>query len=77
MCNLSEYVYEKGFKKGYEEGYEIGYKEGLEIAEMEIIIVRNWLKEHGRDDDAEAFMIPENKEFRLGIFREYDEASKA
>ena len=60
MCNLSGYVEEKGRAEG----------------EWNIIALYNWLKENGRDGDAEAVMKPENEELRSVLYKEYDEVKK-
>ena len=60
MCNLSGYVEEKGRAEG----------------ELNIIALYNWLKENGRDGDAEAVMKPENEDLRSALYKEYDEVKK-
>ena len=64
MCNLSSYVEEKGREEGKKEG------------ELNIIILYNWLKESGREADAEAVMKPENEELRSALCIEYDKVKK-
>lgn len=44
--------------------------------ELNIIILYNWLKESGRDADAEAVMKPENEDLRSALYKEYDEVKK-
>ena len=60
MCNLSGYVEEKGRAEG----------------ELNIIVLYNWLRESGRDADAEAVMKPENVELRSVLYKEYDAVKK-
>lgn len=64
MCNLSGYVEEKGRAEGRAEG------------ELNIMILYNWLKENGRDTEAEEVMKPENEELRSVLYKEYDEVRK-
>lgn len=64
MCNLSDYVEEKGIRKGEKKG------------ELNIIILYNWLKESGRDTDAEAIMKAENETLREGLYAEYHKSKK-
>lgn len=64
MCNLSAYVEEKGIQKGRREG------------EFNIIFLYNWLKEYGRETDAEAIMKPVNKTLREDLYAEYNKAQK-
>ena len=64
MCNLSGYVEEKGRSEGRAEG------------ELNIIVLYNWLRESGRNADAEAVMIPENVELRSVLYKEYDAVNK-
>lgn len=68
MCNLSGYVEEKALLKGKIEGKIEG--------EFNIIILYNWLRESGRDTEAEAVMKPENKELRSALYAEYDRIKK-
>lgn len=68
MCNLSDYVEEKGIRKGMIEGEKKG--------ELNIIILYNWLKESGRDTDAEAIMKAENETLREGLYAEYNKSKK-
>lgn len=68
MCNLSAYVEEKGIQKGRCEGRREG--------EFNIIFLYNWLKENGRETDAEAIMKPENKTLRADLYAEYNKAQK-
>ena len=68
MCNLSGYVEEKGRSEGRAEGRAEG--------ELNIIVLYNWLRESGRDADAEAVMIPENVELRSVLYKEYDAVNK-
>ena len=72
MCNLSSYVEEKGRAEGREEGRVEGREEGKKEGELNIIILYNWLKESGREADAEAVMKPENEELRSALYIEYD-----
>ena len=68
MCNLSGYVEEKGRSEGRAEGRAEG--------ELSIIVLYNWLRESGRDADAEAVMKPENVELRSILYKEYDAIKK-
>lgn len=68
MCNLSGYVEEKGRSEGRAEGRAEG--------ELSIIVLYNWLRESGRDADAEAVMKPENVELRSVLYKEYDAVKK-
>ena len=54
MCNLSGYVEEKGMEKG----------------ELGIMSLYQWLRDSGRNDEAEAVMIVENRELRKKLYEE-------
>lgn len=43
---------------------------------LNIIVLYNWLRESGRDSDAESVMKPENENLRLALYQEYKEANK-
>lgn len=64
--------YEQGLEQGIEQGIERGRTEG----ESNIIFLYNWLKNNGRDSDAEEIMKTENEALRADLYAEYNKISK-
>ena len=69
MCNLSDYIFEKGIEKGIEKSIEKGIEK--------MVILYSWLKENNRLEEAEAVMKKENEELRTILFAEFNKAKEA
>lgn len=70
MCNMSEYIWQKGIDEGKKSGIQEGIKEGMDRGEERFGRLMSILMRSGRAEDMKR--VIGDKTYRDELFRQYD-----